>query len=175
LRECPRNNNTTMEDQLDNSTIRHPEWKHCLGEMRKSGIEYGTVYETSWLADTMRLDPDSMHFGIAVSNIRKELRREGKHLSGQGQDGKRYAIVPPADNYRELKRLNRQAVRSLREGLILGTSTPTELLDGNERRRHEALTERLAIRSALMARTSGARISQAVKQLADGERNGGGK
>jgi hypothetical protein len=142
-----------MEHEQD--TIKLPEWKHALDKMQEIGTDYGAVFEAKWLSIVMKMEPDTLQFGIAISSIRKALRREGKHLTGQGQNGERYIIAPPQDNYRELHRLNKIAVRSLKEGVILGTSTPTDMLDANDRRRHEALTERLAIRSALLRRTDG--------------------
>jgi hypothetical protein len=148
-------------DTTDNETMRLPEWKHCLDKMIDLGIDYGAIFETKWLAQTMRMDPESMHFSLAISEIRKALRAEGKWLSGEGQNGARLVIRQPQDNYREVARLSRAAQTALVQGTILGTSTPVELLDANERRRHEAITERIAKRAALMGR----RQANIVKKL----------
>jgi len=63
-----------------------PAWKSCLEAMREQGIEHEKVFTVEWLAKTLRFDADSMAFGIAISDIRRELEQDGFYLNGYGQN-----------------------------------------------------------------------------------------
>jgi cell division protein ZapA (FtsZ GTPase activity inhibitor) len=45
-----------------------------------------------------------------------------------------------------------KAIDALKRGVILGTNTRLDLLDEQDRRRHESMLEKIAMRSALVTR-----------------------
>jgi hypothetical protein len=64
-----------------------------------------------------------------------------------------------------MERMNRLAINSLKASVILGTKTNLNLLSECERKRHEAITEKMAHRVALLGRTSSSLGQEISKQL----------
>ena len=140
------------EEQSEYGTTRElPLWKHALDEMRKSGVEYGKTYAPEWFEERLSCHRDSMEFSLALSEIRRELEFDGFYLTGRGQAGNQI-ILPPKDNADVLLSYQRAAIDALKRGTILGTATKTDTLTVNEKRRHESVLQRVAIRAALISR-----------------------
>ena len=132
--------------------MRLPLWRNCFEEMLKDGADYGKVYNAEFFEKRLKENRDTMAFGLAVSQIRTALLERGLYLSGRGQKGEQFVIVDAAANTKVMENFQAQAALALRKGVILGTNTRIDVLTDEERRKHEATLERLAIRSALMAR-----------------------
>jgi hypothetical protein len=92
------------------------------------------------------------------------LLTHGFFLSGRGQKGEQFVIVDAAANTSVMENFQAQAVRALRNGVILGTNTRIDVLTEEERRKHEATLERLAVRSALISRKTPT-LKKALKAL----------
>ena len=120
--------------------------------MLKDGVDYGRTYDAEFFETRLKEKRDTMGFGLAVSQIRTALLQNGLFLSGRGQKGEQFVIVDAAANTRVMENFQAQAAMALRKGVILGTNTRIDVLTEDERRKHEATLERLAVRSALMSR-----------------------
>lgn len=132
--------------------VRMPEWKTCLEDMMTEGVDYGASWPTSYFEDRLKCGRDTMRFGLDMSRIRTKLLEEGFYLSGRGAKGERFEIVPAAANARVMENLQTDAARALAKGVILGTNTRIDVLTETERRKHESMLEKLAVRAALFAR-----------------------
>jgi hypothetical protein len=120
--------------------------------MISEGITYGTVIKTEWLEERLKQPRDTMKFGLEVSEIRRALESRGLYLTGRGQKSNQFVVVDAAANSRVMGCYSRAASDALRRGVTLGTNTPVDSLGPDERRRHEAVLERMAIKVALMSR-----------------------
>ena len=80
----------------------------------------------------------------------------------RGQKGNQFVILRPAANTNVVDGYSRAAVDALKRGVILGTNTRLDTLSESERRRHEAILERVALRAALVQRSG--EIGQFVKK-----------
>lgn len=127
-----------------------PLWKSFLEE---TPIDYGYTIEADALARELGVENiDCIEYAMAVNQIRKELRKRGMVFTARGQQGERYVVTPPATNQAEINRLQRSAISAMKQGVILGTNTPLDMLTEAERRSHEAITEKLGLRLALVTR-----------------------
>ena len=126
-----------------------------LDEMRaKDMVHYGAAIPAEFFEEALKAPRNSMEYGLGVSSIRRELLQDGLFLSGRGQRGKQFVFLQPAANANVMAGYQRAAVDALTRGVILGTSTPIDLLTEGERRRHEGLLERIATRAALVQRSA---------------------
>jgi hypothetical protein len=144
-----------MENMIENNNmevVRLPLWKSCYEEMLRDGVDYGNTYSAEYFEERLKTNRDSMTFGLDVSKIRAALLSHGFFLSGRGQKGEQFVIVAAAANATVMENFQAQAIKALRSGVILGTNTRVDVLTAEERRRHESMLEKLAIRSALISR-----------------------
>jgi hypothetical protein len=141
-----------MEDETQPEVVRLPLWKNCYEEMIREGVDYGKTYEAEFFETRLKEKRDTMAFGLALSQIRTALLGHGLYLSGRGQKGHQFVIVDAAANTRVMENFQHQAKIALQKGVILGTNTRLDVLTEEERRKHEATLERLAVRTALMSR-----------------------
>jgi hypothetical protein len=141
-----------MEDETQPEVVRLPLWKNCYEEMIREGVDYGKTYEAEFFETRLKEKRDTMAFGLALSQIRTALLGNGVYLSGRGQKGHQFVIVDAAANTRVMENFQHQAKIALQKGVILGTNTRLDVLTEEERRKHEATLERLAVRTALMSR-----------------------
>lgn len=132
--------------------VRLPLWKDTLEKMRASGINYGQTFSAEFFEERLRGKRDEIQFRIGISEIRRELEKDGFYLSGRGQKGNQFVILPPESNSDIMLGYQRHAIDALKRGVILGTSTCLDTLKDSERRKHEAVLERMAIKAALMCR-----------------------
>lgn len=131
---------------------RLPLWRNVVDEMRAGGIEHGMVFPTEWFEERLRCERDAMAFGLAMSQIRRELEEDGYYLTGRGQKGEQFVILPPEANRAVMRSYERAALNKLGRAVTLGAATRTELMTEADRRRHEAEMERISKRLALMSR-----------------------
>lgn len=122
--------------------------------MKSEGIEYGKTYPADFFEKHLKVDRDSMKFGLDISEIRRELEKAGFYLSGRGQKGHQFIILQPASNRNVMASYSRQAVEALKRGVILGTNTRLDTLNAEDRRRHESALERIAVKAALISRAT---------------------
>ena len=148
----------------ENEIRRLPLWKNVVDKMRAEGIEFGKTYSAEYFEEGLSQKRDTMQFGLAVSEIRRELESNGFYLTGRGQKGDQFVILPAGDNMKIMQEYSRRALDSLKRGVILGTNTPLNALAIDDRRKHEAILERIAIRSVLMARSG--QVAKAVAKNA---------
>jgi hypothetical protein len=143
-----------MENTIENNmeVVRLPLWKNCYEEMLRNGVDYGATYPAEYFEERLKTKRDSITFGLDISKIRAALLSHGFFLSGRGQKGEQFVIVDAAANTAVMENFQHQAIKALRSGVILGTNTRVDVLTAEERRRHESMLEKLAIRSALISR-----------------------
>ena len=143
-----------MENTIENNTevLRLPLWKNCYEEMLRNGVDYGLTYSAEFFEERLKSKRDSMEFGLDVSKIRAALLSHGFFLSGRGQKGEQFVILEASANSSVMENFQSQAIKALRSGVILGTNTRVDVLNAEERRKHESMLEKLAIRSALISR-----------------------
>ena len=128
-----------------------PLWKSWV-EANEGRLAYGAQFTSKELTEYLGLAEDSLQFAMSIHHIRKMLRRKGMNFTARGQYGAGYTIAQPGTNHAEMKRMANTAASAMREGVILGTTTPLDLLTEDERRVHESLTEKMATRLALIQR-----------------------
>lgn len=141
-------NNTHVE------VVQLPLWKACLDDMLSEGVDYGKIYSTKYFEKKLKAERDTMEFSLAMSSIRASLLEHGKYLSGRGQKGESFVVLNPEANASVMQSYQKEAVKALKKGVILGTNTDLKLLTDDERRRHEATLERMSIRAALVCRST---------------------
>lgn len=144
--------------------LRLPLWKNALDEMRATGIAYGQVYESEFFENHLKCTRDDMKFGLAVSEIRRELEKDGFYLSGRGQKGAQFVILMPESNSDVMAQYQRAALDSLKRGVILGTNTRLDSLSDSDRRKHESLLQKMATKCVLMQRAG--KIQEAMEKYA---------
>jgi len=130
-----------------------PLWKSWL-EANESRLTYGAQFTSKELTDYLGMTEQDLQFAMSIHNIRKVLRRKGMNFTARGQYGAGYVIAQPGTNHAEMRRMANVAASAMREGVVLGTSTPLDMLTEEERRIHESLTEKMATRLALISRRS---------------------
>lgn len=153
---------TTAATPIHTELHHLPLWQTTLAAMRKEGIRYGQTYSMEFFELGLGANRDSIGFGRAVSEIRRELEHDGFYLSARGQSGNGYVILYPEKASDIMLSYQAKAIDSLKRGVILGTNTKLETLTEAERRRHEAILARLAQRAALVGR-------KLPRELAGGE------
>jgi hypothetical protein len=122
--------------------------------MQKEGISYGQKYSAEFFEESLRAPRDAIEFKLGVHQVRRELEKSGYYLSGRGGAGNSFVILPPSQNAEVMSQYGRLAADALKRGVILGTSTRLDTLSDGERRRHESMLERMAIKSVLIHRSS---------------------
>lgn len=153
------------ENGCEVEVLRLPLWKNCYEEMLREGVDYGRTYSAEYFEEKLKLKRESMAYGLDLSKIRSALLSHGFFLSGRGQKGEQFVILDASANTAVMENFQAQAVKALRSGVILGTNTRIDILTAEERRKHEATLERLAIRSALISRKTPT-LKKALKALA---------
>lgn len=151
-----------------------PLWKAWVDEHGES-FGYGDSVSSGDLVKYLDESEDSLKFAMAIHEIRKWFRRKGMNFTARGQSGTGYVISPPASNRVEMERMAKAAASAMREGVILGSTTPLDMLTEEERRIHEKLTEKMAIRMAMLSRRT-APLSEDVaagKKLIEARRRKG--
>jgi hypothetical protein len=141
----------TENTETQNVSI-HPIWKQCLQNMKKDGIEYGKQYTAEYFEKELRANRKDMKFGLMIAEIRRQLEHDGYYLSGKGGHGNMWVIVMQQQNVNVMYNYQSKAIDALKRGVILGTNTRLDLLDEQDRRRHESMLEKIAMRSALVTR-----------------------
>jgi hypothetical protein len=150
----------TNEIQIE--TVRLPLWRACLEDMIEDGVNYGKTYAAEFFEEKLRCKRDGMEFGLAMSEIRRELETQGKYLSGRGQKGNQFVILPPESNADVMRGYVASAHDSMRRAVTLGTTTNRELMNDEQRRKHDSICEKAATKLALMGRSRA--ISSAIRK-----------
>lgn len=146
----------------DMPIVRLPLWKNALDEMRKAGITHGQVWDAEFFEKELKCQRDDMKFGLAISEIRRELEKDGYYLSGRGQKGNQFVVLPPESNSDVMLQYQRAAVDALKRGVILGTATRLDSLSDADRKKHEGILQRMATRAVLMQRSQS--IAKAIQE-----------
>lgn len=142
-----------MNPNPDN-VLRLPLWRECAKEMLATGIRHGQTYPASFFEERLKTDKLSMPYSLGIAEIRRLLEQKGYYLSGRGQHGTQFIILPPSSNADVMLGYGRKAADALKRGVILGTNTRLDLLNAEDRRRHEAVLERMAIKAVLISRST---------------------
>lgn len=139
----------------EQATRVHPLWKNFVSTMKDAGrLHYGAFFTTTEMESALSCKEESVEFAFAVARVRRALRRDGKNFTARGQRGQGFQVAAVETNHAEMQRLQQAAMNAMREGVILGTHTPIELLSSEDRRKHEAVLEKMAVRLALINRRS---------------------
>lgn len=139
-------------ENTNNEVSRLPLWRACLDEMLASGIKYNDTFPASYFEARLKCGADTMEFSIGISDIRRGLEHHGMYLSGRGQNGEQFVVLPPEKNADMMTDYARKAVDALKRGVILGTNTPLSTLGDEGRARHERLLEKMQLRAVLLQR-----------------------
>lgn len=139
--------------KTQNDVVRLPLWKACLDDMREEVVEYSKVYSAEFFEEKLKAPRDSMQFSLGISKIRHELKNDGFYLSGRGQKGNSFVILPPESNADVMRSYSRAASQALSNGVILGTNTRLDSLTPSQRKKHESLLEKMAVKAVLMQRS----------------------
>lgn len=142
------------EQNDENELIRLPLWKNALEEMQKTGITHGQTWDAEFFEKQLRCTRDEMKFGLAISEIRRELEKDGFYLSGRGQKGNQFVVLPPECNMEVMAAYQRSAIDALKRGVILGTNTRLDMLSDADRAKHQRVLERMATKAVLMQRST---------------------
>lgn len=137
---------------IETEAVKLPLWKNCLENLRKEGVTHGKTYTAEFFEKELRCDRNSMQFGLAISEIRRELEKDGFYISGRGQKGNQFVILPPESNQDVMRSYGRAALDALKRGVVLGTNTRLDTLSVQDRRRHEATLEKMAVRLMMIRR-----------------------
>ena len=153
------------QDMINEEEVRRlPLWKDWI-DRNEHRLAYGLTVTTEEMEAALEEKAHSMAFQMAAHNIRVLLRQRGMNFSQRGLRGAGFQILPPNTNADEMEHLNRVALNSLKASVILGTRTNLSLLSECERKRHEAVTEKMAHRLALLGRSNAGLGQEIVKQI----------
>lgn len=150
--EIPGKDLKRMNEEIEPEVLRLPLWKACLDDILEEGVSHGQVFKAEFFEEKLRCTRDQMQYGLAISEIRRELEKIGLYLSGRGQNQSQFVVLPPECNADIMLHYQRVAMDSFRRSVILGTATKTDLLTDSEKQRHNAILERLANKVALLSR-----------------------
>jgi hypothetical protein len=128
--------------------------------MLADGVEYGKTYSAEYFEEKLRCKRDQMAFGISLSQVRRALETKGFYLSGRGLKGNSFIILEPKNNVNVLRSYSHSALDDLKRGVILGTNTRLDTLTAEERRRHESMLQKMAMRLVMINKT--AQIAQVI-------------
>jgi hypothetical protein len=157
--------NMETQDTINEEEVRRlPLWKDWI-ERNEHRLAYGLTVTTEEMEAALEEKFGTVEFNMEILNIRMVLRHRGMNFSQRGLRGAGFHIAPPNTNVDEMERMNRLAMNSLKASVILGTKTNLNLLSECERKRHEAVTEKMAHRVALLGRTSPSIGQEISKQL----------
>jgi hypothetical protein len=153
-----------MNEENTTEVLRLPLWKNCLEEMLSDDdpVAHGRTYSSEYFEKHLKETRNTMKFGLAISEIRRELEKKGFYLSGRGQKGDQFIILPAEANQDVMLSYQRAAIDAMKRGVILGTTTRLDFLNEADRTRHEKILEKLAWRVALVAK-----CGKVVKALGD--------
>lgn len=140
--------------EQSNEVRRLPLWKNCLEKMLLKGVDHGDIYTAEFFEHELSQERNTYKYGLAISHIRRALEHKGLYLSGVGQKGNQFVIIPAGSNSNVMSSYSRKAFDILKRGVILGTNTDTKLLTDSEKKRHQSILERTATRAALVARAA---------------------
>lgn len=143
---------------------RLPLWKDWI-DRNEHRIAYGLTVTMEEMEEALDGIRETASFNMEVFKIRLALRHRGMNFSQRGLRGAGFQILPPNTNADEMEHLNRVALNSLKASVILGTKTDVRLLSDCERRRHEAVTEKMAHRMALLGRSNTSLGQDIAKQI----------
>lgn len=128
-------------------------WKAFIEEMDAIGrINFGAIFTIKELEMFFDTPVGTPKFSFAIIGVRDALLERGMAFTMRDQKGTSYRIAMPEENADEMERFQRHAINSMRRGVILGTSTPLDTLSIEDRRRHEAIVEKMSVRLALINR-----------------------
>lgn len=129
-----------------------PLWRAWM-EANEARLTYGAAFTTAEFEEFFGVQSDRLAFRVEVMAIRAELLKRGMNFTERGQNGAGFVIAQPNTNADEVERMQRAAISAMGRSIVLARTTPLELLDHEARRKHESVTEKAAIRHALLCRT----------------------
>jgi len=138
------------EDYETEGVTKLPLWQNAVDEMIETGIDYGKVYPAEFFEKHLKCDRNTMSFGLGVSHIRRSLEDLGYYLTGRGQKGDQFVIVENTSNQGVGNCYMRRARDCFDRAFTLLVNTKQEGMTVEEKRRHDATAEKVAIRRALL-------------------------
>ena len=142
--------------------MRLPLWKNCLDNMIAEGMEHGKAYPAEFFEKELCDKRDTMRFGLAISEIRRQLEKRGYYLSGRGQNGNSFIILPVENHKFVADSYQRAASDAINRAATLLVNTRMELLEDTERKILEKKMEKIAWKQAMLSRPG-----KIVKALGD--------
>jgi len=111
-------------------------------EMLDAGLTYGSEYSNEYFEQRTLVSINDPIFGLKVSAIGNQLIESGFYLSSRGMSGSGYRVVSARENRDVVLWKIAKSIRELSKASILGHSTDTSALTGEERRNHDHATLR---------------------------------
>jgi hypothetical protein len=153
-----------------NETKKHPLYKNVISLLEEQGVNYQTVLKVTWLEDQLQAKYKTPQFNGAIIQIRKHFIHQGMYLTCRGQHDEQFVFGEPRYNHALIQGMQAKAFRALKSGYILGTNTPSDLMDPESQKLHDRALEQIALRLMFMKKPQavlkvvGAELSQ--KKLA---------
>ena len=141
--------NTTEPQEVEVRTL--PLWKYWC-ETRGEQLTFQDQVDVEEMVKALGKPADSVQFSMGIMEIRRWFRRRGMNFTSRGLNSRGFVISKPEANSDEMVRMDRAAMNGIREAVILGSKTPVELLSDEDRRRHEAITQKIATRLAMISK-----------------------
>lgn len=126
----------------------------CVEWMQRD-ITFGKGWQVTDLAEQLKLEPFTMQFSVAMSEVNKVLERDGYHLTTRGKSGQEYYVESLERSSAIASSMNADAVRTLRRAVVFlhgVTSKHDDKLSEAQKRKLEKQAEIVALRYVLAAR-----------------------
>jgi hypothetical protein len=126
----------------------------CVEWMRE-GIEFGKSWKIDTLANQLNMEPKSIQFSMAMSEVNKALEREGYHLTTRGKHGQEYFVESIDRSSKIGASMNSDALRMFKRAVVYlhgVSSNHADKLTESQKRKIEKQAEVSALRYVLASR-----------------------
>lgn len=131
---------------------RVPSWQTCVTDMLARGLAHKQTWPMTFFASTLSMAPTDPLIHTRITKVRQALEKHGFYLSARGQKGQGFILIDQSKLLRKGQAHGRCAKKYATRAYTLLSTMATDKLDVTEAQRHAALTEKAAIRMALVRR-----------------------
>lgn len=118
-------------------------------------IQHERQYKRKELGELLNMNPDSLQFQLAMSEVNQVIECSGYHLTTAGSNGQTWKVVPLEDSIAVVKSMNRKAITLLKRSTVFACSVLQkhgDKMDEADRRRLEKQCQIQAMRYVLASR-----------------------
>lgn len=137
-----------------NTSIKSEAVNRCVEFMRQD-IGFGKAWKVAELSDWLNIQPETIQFSMAMSEVNRALEREGFHLTTRGKHGQEYYVEAVDRSSSIGASMNQDALRTLRRAVVYlhgVASNHAALLSESQKRKIEKQAEVSALRYVLASR-----------------------